>query len=44
MIDWDLVTKIAGGGFGVTLLVPAILCTAIWLTGLVLRKVIKDKK
>jgi len=45
MIDWGLVAKIAGGGFGSTLLVLAILCVAIWLIGFVMqRRVRKDKK
>jgi Na+-transporting methylmalonyl-CoA/oxaloacetate decarboxylase gamma subunit len=38
MIDWGLVAKISGGGFGSTLLVLAILCIIIWLIGLVVRK------
>jgi Na+-transporting methylmalonyl-CoA/oxaloacetate decarboxylase gamma subunit len=38
MIDWDFVGKIAGGGFGSTLLVLAILCIVIWLIGLVIQK------
>jgi Na+-transporting methylmalonyl-CoA/oxaloacetate decarboxylase gamma subunit len=38
MIDWGLVAKIAGGGFGSTLLVLAIICTVIWLIGLVVQK------
>ena len=38
MIDWQLVARIAGGGFGSTLLVLAILCTVIWLIGLVIQK------
>ncbi len=38
MIDWPLVARIAGGGFGSTLLVLAILCTVIWLIGLVIQK------
>jgi len=45
MIDWGLVAKIAGGGFGSTLLVLAILCVVIWLIGFVMqRKVRKNKK
>jgi Na+-transporting methylmalonyl-CoA/oxaloacetate decarboxylase gamma subunit len=38
MIAWDLVAKVAGGGFGSTLLVLAILCIVIWLTGFVMQK------
>jgi len=45
MIDWSLVAKIAGGGFGSTLLVLAILCIVIWLIGLVIqRRAKRDKK
>jgi Na+-transporting methylmalonyl-CoA/oxaloacetate decarboxylase gamma subunit len=45
MIDWELIAKIAGGGFGSTLLVLAILCIVIWLIGLVVRRrAAKDKK
>jgi len=45
MIDWGLVAKIAGGGFGSTLLVLAILCVVIWLIGFVMqRRGRKDKK
>jgi Na+-transporting methylmalonyl-CoA/oxaloacetate decarboxylase gamma subunit len=38
MIDWSLVAKIAGGGFGVTILILAILCLIIWLIGLLMQK------
>jgi Na+-transporting methylmalonyl-CoA/oxaloacetate decarboxylase gamma subunit len=38
MIDWELVAKIAGGGFGSTLIVLAILSIAIWLIGFVMRR------
>ncbi len=38
MIDWDLVAKIAGGGFGVTILVLVILSLVAWAVGLVIRK------
>jgi Na+-transporting methylmalonyl-CoA/oxaloacetate decarboxylase gamma subunit len=38
MIDWELVAKIAGGGFGSTLLVLAILSIVIWLIGFVMRR------
>jgi len=38
MIDWELVTKISGGGFGSTLLVLAILSIVIWLIGFVMRR------
>ena len=38
MIDWSLVAKIAGGGFGVTILVLIILSLLAWITGLVIQK------
>jgi hypothetical protein len=37
MIDWELVAKISGGGFGSTLFVLAIICTVIWLIGLMIQ-------
>jgi Na+-transporting methylmalonyl-CoA/oxaloacetate decarboxylase gamma subunit len=44
MIDWGSVKEIAGGGFGTTLLVLAILCIVIWLIGFVIRRrATKDK-
>ncbi len=41
MIDWGLVAKIAGGGFGITLLVLVILSLVAWLVGLVIQKTTK---
>jgi len=38
IMDWGLIAKIAGGGFGSTLLILAILCIIIWLIGLVVRR------
>ena len=38
MIDWNLVARIAGGGFGVTILVLIILSLVIWIVGLVIRR------
>ena len=38
MIDWNLVGQIAGGGFGVTVLVLVILSLAAWVVGLVIQK------
>jgi len=44
-MDWGLIAKIAGGGFGATLLILAILCIVIWLIGLVIRRrAANDKK
>jgi len=39
MIDWGLVVKITGGGFGVTILVLLILALVAWIIGLVLQKI-----
>ena len=41
MIDWSLVAKIAGGGFGVTILVLVILSLLAWVVGLVIQKTAK---
>ena len=38
MIDWNLVAKVAGGGFGVTILVLIILALIAWIVGLVIQK------
>ena len=38
MIDWGLVAKVAGGGFGVTIFVLTLLSVIIWLVGLVTRE------
>ncbi|HEY41301.1 MAG TPA: hypothetical protein G4O18_05530 [Dehalococcoidia bacterium] len=38
MIDWGLVAKVAGGGFGVTILVLTVLSIIVWLVGLVTRE------
>jgi hypothetical protein len=44
-MDWGLIAKIAGGGFGSTLLILAIICIIIWITGLVVRRrASKDKR
>ncbi len=39
MIDWNLVGKVAGGGFGVTILVLIILSLIAWGGGWVIQKV-----
>ena len=44
MIDWGLVAKIAGGGFGVTILVLIILSLVAWLVGLVIQRTAKEHK
>ena len=38
MIDWGLVANIAGGGYGLTILVLVILFLITWLVGLVIQK------
>jgi Na+-transporting methylmalonyl-CoA/oxaloacetate decarboxylase gamma subunit len=38
MIDWGLVAKVSGGGFGVTILVLTLLSVIVWLVGLVTRE------
>ena len=38
MIDWSLVAKIAGGGFGVTVLALAILYVTAWIVGMIVQK------
>ncbi len=38
MIDWNLVAEVAGGGFGITILVLIILSLIAWLVGLVMQK------
>ena len=44
MIDWGLVANIAGAGFGLTILVLAILSLVAWIVGLVIRKTTKERK
>ena len=41
MIDWNLVARVAGGGFGVTILVLVILSLVAWIVGLVVQKTTK---
>ena len=38
MTDWNLIAEIAGGGFGVTILVLIILSLLAWVMGLVIQK------
>jgi len=38
MIDWNLVAKVAGGGFGVTILVLIILSLLTWIMGLIIQR------
>ena len=41
MIDWNLVAKIAGGGYGLCILVLIILSLVAWIIGLVVQKTTK---
>jgi len=44
MIDWNLVAKVAGGGFGVTILVLVILALVAWVVGLIIQKARRERK
>ena len=44
MIDWNLVAKIAGGGFGVTILVLVILSVVAWVVGLIIQRTRREHK
>ncbi len=44
MIDWDLVAKVAGGGFGLTILVLLILSLVAWILGIVLQRITAKSK
>jgi Na+-transporting methylmalonyl-CoA/oxaloacetate decarboxylase gamma subunit len=37
-MDWGLIAKIAGGGFGTTILVLVILSLVAWIVGLIVQK------
>ena len=41
MIDWNLVWKIAGGGYGICILVLVILSLVAWIVGFVVQKTVK---
>jgi len=38
MIEWDLVAKIAGGGYGVSILVLIVLAIVAWIMSLIIQK------
>ena len=38
MIDWGIVAKVAGGGYGVTILVLSILALVSWVMGLIIQR------
>jgi Na+-transporting methylmalonyl-CoA/oxaloacetate decarboxylase gamma subunit len=42
MIEWGLLAKIAGGGFGVTILVLIILSLVAWVVGLIVQRTAKQ--
>jgi len=44
MVDWHLVAKVAGGGFGVTILVLVILALIAWIVGLLAVKTRPEDK
>jgi len=38
MTEWGLLARIAGGGFGSTMLVLTILCLVVWVIGLLMQR------
>ena len=44
MIDWSLLAKVVGGGFGLTIFVLVILSLVAWVVGLIVRKTTKEGK
>ena len=42
-VDWGLAGQIGGLGFGLVFIVLIVLAVAIWLVGMVLRKISTDK-
>ena len=43
-MDWGFIAKLTGGGFGVTILVLAIVAVVIWLVGLLTIRIAKRQK
>jgi Na+-transporting methylmalonyl-CoA/oxaloacetate decarboxylase gamma subunit len=41
-MDWGLIAEIAGGGYGLCILVLVILCVVAWIIGLVVQKTTKS--
>ena len=41
MIDWGIVAKIAGGGYGMCIFVLLVLSLTAWVVGLVVQKTVK---
>jgi Na+-transporting methylmalonyl-CoA/oxaloacetate decarboxylase gamma subunit len=44
MIDWGVVAEIAGGGFGVAILVLIVLSVVAWIIGLIVQRFAKRPK
>ena len=44
MVDWNLVAKIAGGGFGTTILVLVILSLVAWVVGVIIQRTTREHK
>ena len=44
MIDWGIVAKVAGGGYGVTILVLIILAVISWVVGKIIQRTTKETK
>ncbi|MFC2122118.1 hypothetical protein ACFLRP_00325 [Bacteroidota bacterium] len=44
MIDWNLVAKVAGGGFGVTVFVLLVLAMVAWIMGIVVQRTARPKE
>ncbi len=41
MIEWGLLAKVAGGGFGMVIFVLVILSIVAWIVGLVVQRTVK---
>lgn len=41
MVEWGLVAKIAGGGYGLCILVLVVILLVVWITGLVIQRAAK---
>ena len=41
MFDWGIVARVAGGGFGTTIVVLVVLCVIAWVIGLILKRTTK---
>jgi len=44
VIDWNLVAKVAGGGFGVTVFVLLVLALVAWIIGMVVQRVARPQE